>query len=188
MKACILIVLLLIVGCTKKTLNIAPDMITPEIIKPVEIPQPNNDDIVLDEHSFDGECKSYSGIVYYPFDSDEPSESSQGVLHAALEALCCDGGTIFILGHCCPIGTEEYNYQLGIRRASKVKDFFLNNGIGIEKISFDSRGESNLVTTDPGKYSLNRRAEIYVISYKSDLEKRNSQLPNGWKIHGKGSW
>ncbi|MCS7250134.1 MAG: OmpA family protein [candidate division WOR-3 bacterium] len=69
---------------------------------------------------------------------------------------------IIIEGHCCPIGTTEYNLGLGQRRANSAKDYLVKLGISADRIETISYGEERPVTTDPKEYWKNRRCEFKV--------------------------
>jgi len=72
---------------------------------------------------------------------------------------------VTIEGHCCNIGTEEYNMGLGQRRADAVKKYMVENGIDPSRITTISYGESRpAVPNDtPQNRKLNRRA-VFVIT------------------------
>ncbi len=69
---------------------------------------------------------------------------------------------IIIEGHCCPIGTNEYNLGLGQRRANSAKEYLIKLGISADRIETISYGEERLVTTNPSEYWKNRRCEFKV--------------------------
>lgn len=55
--------------------------------------------------------------------------------------------SIVLVGHTDRLGKEQYNYNLGLRRAETVKAYLLQGGIAAE-ISTSSAGEGQPVTTD----------------------------------------
>jgi len=72
---------------------------------------------------------------------------------------------VTIEGHCCSIGTDEYNMGLGQRRADSVKKYMVDNGIVAARVTTISYGESRpAVPNDtPANRKLNRRA-VFVIT------------------------
>lgn len=70
--------------------------------------------------------------------------------------------TVTIEGHCCPIGTSEYNMALGQRRAEAAKAYLVKLGVDGTILNTISYGEERLVTTDESQYHLNRRCEFKV--------------------------
>jgi peptidoglycan-associated lipoprotein len=101
--------------------------------------------------------------VHFDFDSStlgpearETLESNADLLKEAsrLRAL--------IEGHCCEIGTEEYNLALGQRRANVVRKYLIELGIDPNRLNTISYGE--LRPSDPrhfeDAYKKNRRGEF----------------------------
>ena len=97
---------------------------------------------------------------------------------------------ILLLGHTDSRGTEEYNQSLSERRAKKVYDYLIANGIASERLERKGVGESELlvspeVVTDrkftkaqrnrltEDNYRQNRRVEFYLIR----PEKRKLSTP-----------
>ena len=73
---------------------------------------------------------------------------------------------ILIEGHCDERGTEEYNLALGEKRAREVRQYLTKYGIGSDRISIISYGESMPSDYDHGEkaWAKNRRAEFAVLS------------------------
>jgi OmpA-OmpF porin, OOP family len=65
-----------------------------------------------------------------------------------------------LTGYCCPLGTPEYNLELGKRRAESVKNFLATKGLEKDRVWTRSMGEANLVSTVESEYWKNRRVEI----------------------------
>jgi len=63
-------------------------------------------------------------------------------------------------GYCDPVGTEEYNRGLGLRRANAAKNHLVKQGIDAARLTAISFGEEKSVTTDPKQFELNRRVEF----------------------------
>jgi outer membrane protein OmpA-like peptidoglycan-associated protein len=142
-----IIAILLILSCSKKVITVE------------ELPQEPENDIMMTFPLEDppqpppvpmNKIKQCV-IVYFKFDSDELQESEKWKISNIDQPVELTGG-------CCPIGTDAYNYTLGLRRAMVVKNFFEKSGINVK--SYKSIGERELIETDREKYSLNRRCEI----------------------------
>lgn len=70
-----------------------------------------------------------------------------------------------LVGHTDAVGSGEYNYQLGMRRAESTRDYLLSKGFPPNMINIASKGESQPVATndtDAGR-AQNRRTEIEII-------------------------
>jgi peptidoglycan-associated lipoprotein len=71
---------------------------------------------------------------------------------------------ICVEGHCDERGTEEYNFALGQRRASSVREFLISRGVAAERLSIVSKGEEEPAVQghDEAAWSKNRRAMFLV--------------------------
>jgi OmpA-OmpF porin, OOP family len=49
---------------------------------------------------------------------------------------------VTIEGHCCYIGTDEYNLALGQHRADTIKDYLVGKGISADRMKTVSYGEA----------------------------------------------
>lgn len=75
-----------------------------------------------------------------------------------------NGKKILITGHTDNLGYYENNLIIGLIRANKVKEYFINNGIDFNKIETLSKGESEPIAeklTEKGR-AKNRRIEITI--------------------------
>jgi outer membrane protein OmpA-like peptidoglycan-associated protein len=71
---------------------------------------------------------------------------------------------VAVVGHTDHIGTDEYNYGLGLRRAQAVIQELVRNGVSGQRLEPNSRGEAEPVAdnaTSSGR-ARNRRVEIHV--------------------------
>jgi len=69
-----------------------------------------------------------------------------------------------IEGHCDERGTREYNLALGERRATAVRDYLVNLGIGNDRIQVVSKGKEAPVCTDHTEscWQQNRRGHFVI--------------------------
>ena len=88
------------------------------------------------------DCECEISDVYFEFDSDVIRPESVGELTKLVECLKCEKeATVLIEGHCCYIGTDEYNLALGEMRANAIAKFLTDHGIDAARISVQSWGE-----------------------------------------------
>lgn len=81
--------------------------------------------------------------IYFDFDSYVLKEDAVEDLNSLISNLKARPMvTVTIEGHCCYIGTEEYNLALGESRAQAIKRYFIDNGIANTRIETISYGES----------------------------------------------
>ncbi|SFS77813.1 OmpA family protein [Zhouia amylolytica] len=74
------------------------------------------------------------------------------------------GAVCHITGHTDNTSSEEFNYELGLKRAKFLKDYFVTHGIPADKITTDSKGETEPIadnTSDEGK-AKNRRTVLTI--------------------------
>jgi len=101
--------------------------------------------------------------VYFDFDrADLRSDQLDNIDHDLKFLKEHKNYKVLIQGHCDERGTTEYNFSLGERRASAIKDYFVKNGIEAERLATLSKGEEE--PADPGHdeaaWSKNRRCEF----------------------------
>jgi len=115
------------------------------------VTEPVCDKIVINSIRFDSN-KSAVKPEYYP------------VLDAAISELkkCPNVKTISVEGNTDHWGTDEYNMQLGEKRATAVKDYIVKKGFNGKNITVKSFGEKNPIADDnkKGGSAINRRVEI----------------------------
>ena len=65
-------------------------------------------------------------------------------------------------GHTCEIGTTEYNFALGARRAAAVRDYLVSRGVAADRLQATSYGEERPKhgTRTEDTRALNRRVEL----------------------------
>ncbi|GJL65856.1 MAG: hypothetical protein NPIRA05_08270 [Nitrospirales bacterium] len=113
------------------------------------------------------EAKPAEPISYtLHFESDTNlSQESQRLLPEIFSAIAERASPdISIIGHSDRSGSDEYNYQLSLRRASSVFDAFVATGINPKLMEVTSHGENNPIVKTPDGISepRNRRVEIII--------------------------
>lgn len=139
---------LMVSGCSKKT---------PEV-------NSNSADALA---TLASKIQSEVNTVYFDFDkfNIKASEQSKISNNAALfNQAGAESLTVKIEGNCDEWGTDEYNYALGLKRATAAKDALVKQSVAENRLSVVSYGESNLVCTDKTKAcdAQNRRDEFKV--------------------------
>jgi len=103
--------------------------------------------------------------VYFDYDKAEIREDAVPTLDEAARILREYAETdILVTGHADVRGTEEYNQQLGARRADAVRRYLLSTGIENSRIWILSRGELDAVApaTDVPGMQNDRNAQFVV--------------------------
>jgi outer membrane protein OmpA-like peptidoglycan-associated protein len=104
-------------------------------------------------------------ILYFKGDSDELTAESQALLPQFLQLVReRSPADVSIVGHTDTVGTQRYNYDLGLRRAGRVADLLVAQGVDRATLDIDSHGKDDLLvkTGDQVSEPQNRRVEIIV--------------------------
>jgi peptidoglycan-associated lipoprotein len=67
--------------------------------------------------------------------------------------------SIIVDGHTDSVGSDEFNFALGLKRANAVKTILVDQGIESEKLSIVSYGESNPISNNDAE---NRRVDLNI--------------------------
>jgi outer membrane protein OmpA-like peptidoglycan-associated protein len=106
-------------------------------------------------------------VIYFEFNGtkfkpDVQIENSITTLTAWLGKY--QGSMLNITGHTDLVGTIEYNYNLGLKRAEVVEKYLENKGINASSMIIESKGETEPAAdylTEEGR-AKNRRTEISI--------------------------
>lgn len=106
-----------------------------------------------------------SFMLYFIEDSDEYTpESRAEIEHVFAELTRRPAPEIAVIGHTDRIGAVDYNDGLSLRRAERVRDDLIGQGIPAASISAAGRGEREplVQTADEVTEPRNRRVELNV--------------------------
>ena len=101
-------------------------------------------------------------LVFFDLDSSDITAESAEIIRAAADVARASGAAaIEVVGHTDTSGSNAYNDALSVRRAEAVRDELVKNGVVIDAISVEGKGESDpLVSTADGvPEERNRRAQ-----------------------------
>jgi peptidoglycan-associated lipoprotein len=111
--------------------------------------------------------------VHFGYDSHDLRPEDQPVLErfASVVNEYYPSATITVEGFTDPAGDEQYNIWLGEQRASAVREYLVQQGIGTDRIRAVSYGEAQNRQVNPGAWGdnglMNRRV-AFVIDYVAD--------------------
>jgi outer membrane protein OmpA-like peptidoglycan-associated protein len=111
-----------------------------------------------------GENKKLS-VYYFYHNSDKKIKNfSYRQAKEILQSSTSPDAKITVTGHTDYIGSAEYNYNLGLQRAERVKQLLIKKGIAPERIVVLSKGEEEPVAGNrsAGGRAKNRRVEINI--------------------------
>lgn len=106
-----------------------------------------------------------SSEVSFDFDSTMVKVDFRDSLNKVADVLADYPGTaVHIIGHTDSVGSEVYNQQLSMRRASSVKGYLVNQGVGSRRTRTQGFGETKPIANNGSDYGRerNRRVEIYL--------------------------
>ncbi len=104
-------------------------------------------------------------VLLFEYDQAEIADAHRDPLRKALDGLLAHAGTsINIEGHCDERGTDEYNLDLGWKRAYAVRDHLKRLGVDEARLFPVSYGRARpaVIGSDESVWRLNRRVEIAV--------------------------
>lgn len=98
--------------------------------------------------------------VYFGFDSDELTPTTQEQLTAAADCITQQSRSVILEAHADDTGTEEYNILLTERRGSMVRTFLAGRGVPIELLQVIAKGSLEAKATDEASRAKERRVSI----------------------------
>lgn len=106
-----------------------------------------------------------SYFLYFLEDTDELTRDSETEIGLIITDLTTrPAPEIRVIGHTDTAGTDEYNDNLSLQRAARVRTEMIQRGIANHQIAVEGRGERELLvnTADGTDEPRNRRVEINV--------------------------
>jgi peptidoglycan-associated lipoprotein len=103
--------------------------------------------------------------TYFVLDSAQVGDDQKAALQKDADWMKRWTSTkVMVEGHADSRGTAEYNLALGERRASAVRAYLVNLGIGADRITVVSKGKESPVCTEEAEscWSQNRRGHFVV--------------------------
>jgi len=105
--------------------------------------------------------------VYFDFDKFNIRSDMQDKVSNSATVANADASayTVKLEGNCDEWGSDEYNFALGLKRASSVKKALIAEGVNESRITMVSYGESNPVCNDKTKdcWAQNRRVDFKLL-------------------------
>ena len=103
--------------------------------------------------------------LYFEFESDELTEESKAIVPDVLAAVKeRPVPDVVLVGQTDTMGTNDANFELGMKRAIVVRDLLVQIGLDASAIDMTSHGEKDLLvkTLDETPEPRNRRVDIWV--------------------------
>ncbi len=147
-------------GCQSAPKQILPEKVEvePEVVAPPPPPEPAYVDAPED------------AVVYFGYDEyfiDDKYLADDSFLFEFLDYLYVEPeSSVVIEGYASLEGSDKYNQKLSLRRANRVKKFFLDNDIEPERVEATAYGKENPVNDDINDeqgQALNRRVMLKIL-------------------------
>ena len=103
--------------------------------------------------------------LLFRFESDELTDESRALVPEILKSVSEHTvPDVVVVGHTDTAGTNDANFELGMKRAMTVRDLLVEAGLDASAIEVTSHGEGDLLikTADETPELRNRRVEIAV--------------------------
>jgi OOP family OmpA-OmpF porin len=104
--------------------------------------------------------------VYFDHDMDDLKLDFNDYLNQMVKIVLSHSDLrIKIIGHTDSNGTDAYNVDLSSRRANRIKDYIIRQGLKADRVIIEFRGERDPATSNSTKQgkSLNRRVDFEFI-------------------------
>lgn len=99
---------------------------------------------------------------FFEFDSAHVGPDDKSTIQLLADCMATgplQGKKIELVGRTDPRGSEEYNEQLGLERAERVKRYLVSHGISAERVKTTSLGKQD-ASPAPKDWAGDRRVEI----------------------------
>jgi peptidoglycan-associated lipoprotein len=103
--------------------------------------------------------------THFAFDSADVGPSAGSLLDPLARCFLtgpAKGKGLRLVGHADPRGETEYNFALGMKRASSVAKYLVGKGMDKGHVEPTSKGELEATGTDEAGWARDRKVEIYL--------------------------
>jgi len=103
--------------------------------------------------------------VKFGFDKAELSAEAKSALDAFADKLKADNKNVYVevQGHTDNVGSEEYNFQLGEKRAEAVRRYLSMKGVPLNRLSTISYGEAEPVADNSTRDGRNQNRRVVLV-------------------------
>lgn len=133
---------------------------------PEPAPRPLTEDEIFAKATVDElNTQKLLADAYFDLDSQQIRDDAKPVLQKNAAWMKRWPSTkVMVEGHADSRGTAEYNLALGERRASAVRDYLVNLGVGADRVTLVSKGKEAPACSEEAEscWSQNRRGHFVI--------------------------
>lgn len=126
----------------------------------------------------EGILVTFDGGILFDFDSSTLRSGARDDLSAFADALSdMRSANVLVAGHTDSVGSEEYNYDLSLRRAQSAVDYLASQGHPRDHLRMAGLGETEPVATNETEAGRqqNRRVELAVYASEEMQEEARQE-------------
>lgn len=126
----------------------------------------------------EGILVTFEGGILFGFDSSELRSGARDDLSSFANALSdMPEANVLVAGHTDSVGSEEYNYDLSLRRARSAVDYLASQGLSRDHLQMAGLGETEPVATNETEAGRqqNRRVELAVYASEEMRQEAREQ-------------
>ena len=104
--------------------------------------------------------------VFFAFDEAALDDEARRTLDEKVSVLGANpDASLQVTGHADARGGDDYNFDLGYRRAMAVRDYLVGQGVGADRLIVATAGEERPVAagSDEIAWQQNRRANFHML-------------------------
>lgn len=103
-------------------------------------------------------------LIFFDWDQATLEREAVPIVDQLADSLRTQEGRVEVTGHADTSGPQDYNYELGMRRAQTVAGALAERGVDRDRMTLTSEGESDLrvPTADGVREPQNRRVTVQV--------------------------
>lgn len=123
----------------------------------------------------EGILVTFPGGLLFDFDSSALRSEARRDLTRLADGVGDMEVEVLVAGHTDSTGSEDYNYDLSLRRARSATDHLIEQGLPAERVKLTGLGESEPVATNETDAGRQRNRRVEVAIYASEEMKREAQ-------------
>lgn len=139
-----------------------------------------NQTLIIRKIGIDSVASKKLSSIYFDFNKYSIKDDMQNRITSDVKLLNSPeniNANILLEGNCDELGSEQYNYNLGLKRANSVKSSLISLGINKNRIFVNSLGKTKPIcqANSDKCHQKNRRVDLKLVKFK-EINKNNEEL------------